>query len=192
MREGTTMMTIRNEVSSDIGAREELLDRVWGPARFQKTAERLREGRSPAAGLSLVAEQDEDLVGTVRFWRVSAGPSRPALLLGPLAVEEACRCRGIGTALMRRAIAVARRRGHRAVLLVGDAPYYARFGFSSQKTGALRLPGPYEPHRLLGCELVPGALDGARGLVGATGRAVPMPNLDALVASLGDSARHAA
>jgi predicted N-acetyltransferase YhbS len=192
MREGTTMMTIRNEVCGDIGAREELLDRVWGPARFQKTAERLREGRSPAAGLSLVAEQDEDLVGTVRLWRVCAGPSRPALLLGPLAVEEACRGHGIGTALMRRAIAAARRRGYRAVLLVGDPPYYERFGFSSQKTGALWLPGPYEPHRLLGCELVPGALDGARGLVGATGRAVPMPNLDALVASLGDSARHAA
>jgi predicted N-acetyltransferase YhbS len=192
MREGTTMMTIRNEVCGDIGAREELLDRVWGPARFQKTAERLREGRSPAAGLSLVAEQDEDLVGTVRLWRVCAGPSRPALLLGPLAVEEACRGHGIGTALMRRAIAAARRRGYRAVLLVGDPPYYERFGFSSQKTGALWLPGPYEPHRLLGYEFVPGALDSARGLVGATGRAAPMPNLDALVASLGDSARRAA
>jgi predicted N-acetyltransferase YhbS len=192
MREGTTMMTIRNETPADTDAREKLLDRVWGPARFQKTAERLREGRSPAAGLSLVAEREEDLVGTVRLWRVCAGPARPALLLGPLAVEETCRGRGVGTALMRRAIAAARRRGHRAVLLVGDAPYYERFGFSARKTSALWLPGPFERNRLLGCELVAGALDGARGLVGATGRPVAMPNLDAHVASPGDSARRAA
>ena len=148
------MVTIRNETHGDIAAREDLLDRVWGAARFEKTAERLREGRSPAAGLSLVAEQDEQLVGTVRLWHVCAGPGRPALLLGPLAVDEAERGRGIGAALMRRAMAVARRRGHRAVILVGDAPYYGRFGFSVEKTGALWLPGPCERHRLLGCELV--------------------------------------
>jgi predicted N-acetyltransferase YhbS len=183
------MLTIRDETPGDLDAREELLDRVWGPARFQKTAERLREGRSPVAGLSLVAEQDETLVGTVRFWRVCAGPGRPALLLGPLAVDETWRGRGIGAALMRRAIAAARRRGHRAVLLVGDAPYYERFGFSAEKTGALWLPGPYEPHRLLGCELVPNALDDARGLVGAIGRTVPLPRLGVLVARLtGNSA----
>jgi predicted N-acetyltransferase YhbS len=186
------MMTIRNETPGDVGACEALLDRVWGPARFQKTAERLREGRSLAAGLSLVAELDEDLVGTVRLWSVCAGPGRPALLLGPLAVEEGCRGRGIGATLMRRAVATAQRRGHRAVLLVGDAPYYEQFGFSSQKTGALRLPGPFESNRLLGCELVPGALDGACGLIGATGRPALTPKLDDLVARLGDSARRAA
>ena len=71
---------------------------------------------------------------------------------------------------MRRAMAAARRRKQRAVLLVGDAPYYCRFGFSGQKTAALWLPGPYERDRLLACELTPGALDGARGLIGATGR----------------------
>lgn len=176
------MVTIRNETVRDIDRREALLDRVWGPLRFQKTAERLREGRSPAEGLSLIAEQDENLVGTVRLWHVCAGPARPALLLGPLAVDEAWRGLGIGTDLLRRAIAAARRRGHRAVLLVGDAPYYGRFGFSAEKTGALWLPGPYERHRLLACELAPGALDGARGLVGATGRAAPTPSLDVLIA----------
>ena len=72
----------------DVEAREDLLDRVWGGSRFEKTAERLREGRSPAAGLSLVAEHDGSLAGTVRLWHVSAGPGVPALLLGPLAVEE--------------------------------------------------------------------------------------------------------
>src|SRR5271170_4144525 len=122
------MVTIRNETHCDVEAREQLLDRVWGSSRFEKTAERLREGRSPAAGLSLVAEDDRNLIGTVRLWHVCAGPGRPALLLGPLAVDEARRCRGIGAALMRRAMATAHRRGHHAVLLVGDAPYYGRFG----------------------------------------------------------------
>jgi predicted N-acetyltransferase YhbS len=89
--------------------------------------------------------------------------------------------------LVRRAITAARRRKHRAVLLVGDAAYYKRFGFSAERTGALWLPGPYERHRLLGCELVPGALDGAGGLVSATGQAAPAPSLDALIAHL---ARH--
>jgi len=178
------MVTIRNETHCDVEAREQLLDRVWGSSRFEKTAERLREGRSPAAGLSLVAEDDQQLVGTVRLWHVCAGPGRPAVLLGPLAVDAEQRGRGIGAALMRRAMATARRRGHRAVLLVGDAPYYGRFGFSAEKIGALWLPGPCERHRLLGCELVPGALDGARGLIGATGRAKPKPSFNALIAGL--------
>ena len=189
------MVTIRNEIERDVEAREALLDRVWDRSRFAKTAERLREGRRPAVGLCFVAEQDEAIVGTVRLWRICAGPGRPALLLGPLAVDEAWRCRGIGTALMRRALAAARRRGHRAVLLVGDAPYYGRFGFSAQKTGALRLPGPCERHRLLGCELKPGALDGASGLISATGHSAPQPSFDALIADVagGDAAaRHAA
>jgi predicted N-acetyltransferase YhbS len=189
------MVTIRNEVSSDLGAREQLLDRVWGPSRFEKSAERLRERRNPAAGLSFVAEQDEDVVGTVRLWPISAGPKRPALLLGPLAVDEAWRCRGIGSALMQRALAAARRRGHHAVLLVGDAAYYRRFGFSAEQASALWLPGPCERHRLLGCELKPGALDGARGLISATGRAAPGPSFAAPVADfLGNesSARRAA
>jgi predicted N-acetyltransferase YhbS len=189
------MVTIRNEMPADIDAREDLLDRVWGPSRFAKTAERLREGRTPAAGLCFVAERDGNIVGTVRLWNVCAGPGRPAVLLGPLAVDEGERCRGIGSALTRRAIAAARRRKHRAMLLVGDADYYQRFGFSAAKTGALWLPGPYERHRLLACELAPGALDGARGLVGATGRPLPVPNLDVLIAGLARneaSARHAA
>jgi predicted N-acetyltransferase YhbS len=189
------MVTIRNELPADINARDDLLDRVWGPSRFHKTAERLREGRRPAAGLSLIAERDGQVVGTVRLWDVCAGPGRPAVLLGPLAVDEAARCRGIGGGLMRRAIAAARRRKHRAMLLVGDAAYYERFGFSAQKTGALWLPGPYERQRLLGVELAPGALDGAHGLVSATGQAAPAPSLDALIADLvgrDASVRHAA
>ncbi len=189
------MVTIRPELPFDVDARDDLLDRVWGAARFQKTAERLREGREPSAGLSFVAEHDGALVGTVRLWNICAGPCRSALLLGPLAVDERMRSRGIGGALIRRAMAAARRRKHGAVLLVGDAAYYRRFGFSAEQTGALWLPGPYERDRLLACPLRPGALEGARGLVGATGRPTPAPSFDAPIAGLGRdaaSARHAA
>jgi predicted N-acetyltransferase YhbS len=176
------MTMIRKELLKDIDAREALLDRAFGDARYLKAAERLREDRLPADGLSFVAEKDQRVVGTVRLWHVSAGPARPALLLGPLAVDDAWRGLGIGAALMRRATEAARRLGHKALLLVGDAPYYGRFGFSAEKTGALWMPGPYERNRLLARELVPGALDGARGLIAATGAFVPKPDLAALVA----------
>ena len=86
-----------------------------------------------------------------------------------MAVAASSRNRGIGGSLVRRAVAEARRLGHGAVILVGDAPYYSRFGFTAEKTAAVRLPGPFERHRLLALELVPGALDGARGMVSATG-----------------------
>jgi len=178
------MVTIRNETHRDFEAREHLLDRVWGPSRFEKTAERLREGRRPAAGLSLVAANDGRVIGTVRLWHVCAGPGRRALLLGPLAVDEAWRNRGIGSGLMRRAVGAAQRRGHRAVLLVGDASFYGRFGFSPAKTGSLWLPGPFDRNRLLACELVPGALDGACGLVGATGSSAPKPSFEVSIAKL--------
>jgi predicted N-acetyltransferase YhbS len=167
------MITIRNERSTDIAARERLLDAAFGPARALKASERLREGRFAADGLAFSAVEDGRLVGTARLWNVSAGVARPALLLGPLAVAPDTRNRGIGTSLMQRALREARRHGHAAVLLVGDASYYGRFGFSTDKTGALRLPGPFEPHRLLGLELRAGALDGARGLLRATGARLP-------------------
>ena len=107
-------------------------------------------------------------MGTVRLWHVSAGGVR-ALMLGPLAVDPSCRELGLGAALMNHALAAARARGHDAVILLGDAPYYARFGFSAAKTGGLSLPGPFERDRLLGLELREGALDGARGMIVPTG-----------------------
>jgi predicted N-acetyltransferase YhbS len=167
------MVTIRHERPPDVPAREALLDRAFGGARFAKTCERLRVGRMPAAGLSLVATADGRVVGTVRLWHISAGFDRPALLLGPLAVDPECRSRGIGAALMNRALSEARRRGHRIILLVGDEPYYAKFGFSAAATGGLSLPGPYEANRLLGLALQdrPLAAELGEGLVRATGRA---------------------
>jgi predicted N-acetyltransferase YhbS len=178
------VFTIQHEASFDGALREALLDDVLGEARFTKTSARLREHRLSAEGLSFVARARRRVVGSVQLWNVSAGPRRPALLLGPLAVASDCRNRGIGTALVRRALSDAREREHRAVLLVGDAAYYSRFGFASEKTQALWLPGPHERHRLLAVELAAGALDGAHGLVYATGGFIPNPELSALVAGL--------
>jgi predicted N-acetyltransferase YhbS len=175
-------MTIRHERLSDLAAREALLDEAFGDTRFRKSSERLREDRLPAEGLAFVAAEGGRVVGTARLWDIRCARAASALLLGPVAVDAACRGRGIGAALVRRALRDARRRGHGAVILVGDPPYYNRFGFSNAKTGALWMPGPFERRRLLGCELVPGALDGARGLIIPTGRLAPKPGLAAAAA----------
>ncbi|MCA1457356.1 N-acetyltransferase [Bradyrhizobium sp. BRP22] len=159
---------IRAERSSDVESREMLLDACFGENRHQRTCQRLRDGRAPAEGLALSAIASGRLVGTVRLWHVSAG-GKPALMLGPLAVDPTCRGLGVGAALMDLALELARRHGHGAVILLGDAPYYARFGFSPGKMGELALPGPFERDRLLGLELAEGALDGACGMITATG-----------------------
>jgi predicted N-acetyltransferase YhbS len=163
---------IRAERCSDVVAREALLDACFGDNRHGRTCQRLRDGRAPAEGLALSATARGRLVGTVRLWHVSAG-GIPALMLGPLAVEVSSRQFGAGAALMDHALAAAKARGHRAVILLGDAPYYARFGFSPARTGELSLPGPFERDRLLGLELIEGALDGAWGMIVPTGRPEP-------------------
>jgi predicted N-acetyltransferase YhbS len=168
----TAPFAIRAERSSDVAAREALLDACFGVNRHMRTCQRLRDGRVPAEGLALSAMRERRLVGTVRLWHVSAG-GVPALMLGPLAVDSQCRKFGLGAALMEQAIAAAKALGHGAVILLGDAPYYSRFGFSSLKTRELSLPGPFERDRLLGLELCEGALDGAWGMIAATGRLAP-------------------
>ena len=167
---GAAPFAIRSERASDVVAREALLDACFGANRHARTCQRLRDGRAPAEGLALAAAARGRLVGTLRLWHVSAG-GVPALVLGPLAVEPSCRKLGVGAALMKHALAAARARGHDAVVLLGDAPYYARFGFSALKTGELSLPGPFERDRLLGLELREGALDGAWGMIVPTGTA---------------------
>jgi predicted N-acetyltransferase YhbS len=181
------MFTIREELPTDVCAREALLDALFGDDRFRKTCERLREGRKPAEGLSFVLEHDGALIGTVRLWHVAAGPGRPALLLGPIAIDCRLQGRGLGAKLMREALARAEAGGHAAVLLVGDASYYARFGFSAETTGALRLPGPYERDRFLALELAPGALRGADGLVEAAGASAHDAEDAALVPAANDT-----
>ena len=165
---------IRAEKVSDVVAREALLDACFGENRHTRTCQRLRDGRTPADGLALSAVARGKLIGTLRLWHVSAGGTR-ALVLGPLAVDSTFRKLGVGAALISRALAAARARGHRAVLLLGDAAYYERLGFSAAKTAELMLPGAYEQERLLGIELVPGALDGAWGMIVPTGGSVLKP-----------------
>lgn len=167
-------LTLAEETLADVAAREALLDDAFGPARFLKTCQRLRDGSAPAPGLALVATDSVGaLIGTLRLWPVLAG-GRAALLLGPLAVAARARSLGVGGALIRESLARAADFGHRAVLLVGDAPYYARFGFERRFTERLTMPGPVERARFLGLELVDGALSAAQG------RVIPatMPALD--------------
>lgn len=159
---------IRAERAADVAAREALLDASFGEDRHTRTCQRLRDGRAPAEGLAFSAVQQGRLIGTVRLWHVNAG-GIPALVLGPLAVDASCRSLGIGAALMNHALAMAKARGHNAVILRGDAAYYERFGFSAAKTGELALPGPFERERLLAVELREGALDGTWGMIAATG-----------------------
>ena len=159
------MIAIRKERPPDAAAREGLLDEAFGRLRRRKSSQRLRDGQLPANDLAFVATEGKRVIGTARLWNIVCGAGQSALLLGPVAVAGDCRNRGVGTALVRHALAAARRHGHRAIVLVGDAPYYGRFGFTAEKTAALRMPGPFERHRLLALELVPNALKGARGLL---------------------------
>ena len=176
------MISIRKERPPDAAAREALLDQAFGERRWRKSSQRLRDGQLPTEGLSFVAAEGKRVIGTARLWDIVDNNDKPALLLGPVAVATDYRNRGIGTALVRHALEAARRLGHRAVILVGDAPYYSRFGFTPAKTAALRMPGPFERHRLLALELVPGALEGARGLLRPAGRTIPQRGLAASAA----------
>ncbi len=172
------MVTIRDESPSDVPAREALLDRAMGQARFDKPSERLREGRVPARGLALAAEREGALIGTVRLWSIAAGSAGEGLLLGPLAVDADHRALGVGARLMREALWRAARAGHAFVLLVGDAPYYERFGFERAPTG-LVMPGPTDPARFMAFGFRPGVLAGAAGPVVATGaQAVARPGAE--------------
>jgi predicted N-acetyltransferase YhbS len=170
--------TIAGESLEHVLAREALLDRAMGEGRRRKSSEKLRRGRLHADGLAFAAlGEDGLLAGTVRLWNVHAGLDAfgfpvSALLLGPLAVDPSAAGCGIGSALMRHAIDEAKDRGHGAIILVGDPEYYDRFGFTAEKTGELSMPGPYEKRRFLALELKPGHLDGAHGILRASGRKV--------------------
>src|SRR5262245_5136525 len=146
---------------------ERLLDSCFGLARRTKTSYRLREGEEAIAGLSFLARTDKvALAGVISYWRVFIGQSGvSALLLGPLAVHPNLQGQGIGRALMKHTLALAKARSERLVILVGDEPYYARVGFRKVPEGRLVMPGHVDPHRLLYLELVEGALNDAEGLV---------------------------
>lgn len=157
-------LTITPEQPGDAAAIERLHERTFGPGRFARTAFRIRERVGHEVELSLIARIGTLLVGSVRLTPISIGAA-PALFLGPVTVEPPFRGRGIGQALIERALANARAKGHRLVVLVGDESYYGRCGFKVIPKGAARMPGPVDPARLLAAELAQGALDGVSGLV---------------------------
>ncbi|MDO8288674.1 MAG: N-acetyltransferase [Parvibaculum sp.] len=155
----------RPEHAADI---EALLDLCFGPGRYAKTAQRLREGNEAVPELCYVAFQGEGaarkLVGSLTFWPVNIG-GVPGLMLGPLAVVPAIRGQGIGVNMMRRGLDDAKRLGYRLIILVGDEPYYVKVGFGPVPPGRLTMPGPVDPSRLLFRELDIGALAHAHGAI---------------------------
>lgn len=159
-------LTILPETSADADVIERLHERTFGPGRYARTAFRIREGAGHLIDLSFTARIGTLLVGSVRLTPIRIGEN-PALLLGPLTVEPPFRKRGIGLALMQRALAEARHKGHRLVVLVGDELYYAKAGFRRIPKGQARMPGPADPERLLVAELVEGAFAGVAGPIRA-------------------------
>ncbi|WP_375409999.1 GNAT family N-acetyltransferase [uncultured Methylobacterium sp.] len=157
-------LLIRQEHAEDAQGIDRLHARAFGPGRYARTPYRLREGVSHCPELSFTALVGTFLVGSVRIGPIRVGTS-DALMLGPLTVDPSFEGRGIGSALMRRSLDAARAGGHALVLLVGDAPYYARFGFERVPAGALALPGPVDPARVLWCELLDGAFARTSGTV---------------------------
>lgn len=163
-------MIITTEEPRHSAAIEALLDQSFGTDRHTKTAYRLRDTVAPLSDLGLVALEHDDhgeevLQGTIRYWPISIGGFVPALLLGPIAVAPHLQGAGLGSKLIRMSLNKAAAAGHRIVLLVGDAPYYSRFGFTRRLTMDLQLPGPVDLDRFLGLEIVPGALDGVSGMI---------------------------
>ena len=157
-------ITLLPETADDALAIERLHERTFGPGRLAKTAYRLRENISHKLELSFTARVGTLLVGSVRLTPIKIGGTK-ALLLGPLTVEPPFRERGIGQALIERACADAKAKGHRLVVLVGDEPYYGKGGFKRIPKGQVKMPGPVDPQRLLVCELAAGAFDGVTGQV---------------------------
>ncbi|MBB3998163.1 GNAT family N-acetyltransferase [Aureimonas pseudogalii] len=146
-----------------------VIDRIcaeaFGPGRFVRAAERVREAAPHDPRLSLVAVLNDEVVGSVRQTRCAIGTT-PVVMLGPLAVRPAFKRRGIGRTLLAMAAEVAAEAGERAIFLVGDRAYYTPFGYRPLPVGSVRMPGPVDETRILGLELVEGSLDGVGGMVG--------------------------
>ena len=151
------------ETDADTPEVEALLDLCFAPGRTALSSYRLRDGVPPVSELCLTLRDTSGaLVAAIRYWPVRVG-GRTALLLGPVAVHPTAQGEGLGGLLMRESLARARAMGWGRVMLVGDAPYYQRFGF--RKLDAVEMPPPTNPDRVLGLELRPGAWVGVQGAV---------------------------
>ncbi|WP_024508285.1 N-acetyltransferase [Bradyrhizobium sp. ARR65] len=157
-------LTIAPEDPKDAQAIERLLERTFGPGRFVLSAYRLREHVDHLLDLSFTARIGTLLVGSVRQLPICVGDTK-ALLLGPLTVEPPFRGRGVGRALLERALKEAKAKGHGLVLLVGDEPYYSQVGFRKVPKGRATMPGPVDYDRLLVAELADNAFEGVSGAI---------------------------
>jgi predicted N-acetyltransferase YhbS len=149
-----TDITYRPEAPQDAAAILDLTDRAFGPGRFAKAAERLREGNTVLRALSISAWRGEALLGSVRMWPVKVGDGE-AVFLGPIAVEADERKHGIGQRLVELCCEAAAEAGWGCVFLVGDAPYFGRMGFMAAPD--VRMPGPVDQRRVLWKALSAGA-----------------------------------
>lgn len=157
------MFELKEETEADWWEVEALYDLCFAPGREALSSYRLRDGVPKVAALSLVARDPDNIVaGAIRFWPVLVGGVK-TLLLGPVAVHPTRQGEGLGALLMRASLSKARDIGWERVLLVGDAPYYNRFGF--EKLSGVEMPPPTNPNRVLGYELQIGAWDGVSGAV---------------------------
>lgn len=156
------MYQLEEETDADWWEVEALYDLCFAPGRTALSSYRLREGVDPVRPLCLTLREDGVLAAVIRYWPVLVGGHR-VLLLGPVAVHPTRQGEGLGGLLMRESLAEARRQGWERVLLVGDAPYYTRFGF--RKIEGVEMPPPTNPDRVLALELQPGAWAGVRGAV---------------------------
>lgn len=161
------MFKLSCETSEDWWEVEALYDLCFAPGREALSSYRLRDDVAPVGRLSTVARDMGGIVsGAIRYWPVCIGDAA-VLLLGPVAVHPTHQGEGLGGHLIRESLEIARNSGWSRVLLVGDAPYYGRYGFN--RIDGVIMPPPTNPERVLGLELVPGAWDDIRGDVRRNG-----------------------
>lgn len=161
----TLPYSIRPATRQDVENISKLHGHAFGPGRFARTAYRIREGKGQISRFCLVAEREGKLVGSIRMTEVTVGGVGGAALLGPVVVAPEWRGTGLGTQLIDSAIDAARTAHVALLILVGDEPFYGRFGFQPAKPGTITLPGPVNPERILTAELTPGVRDNYCGLV---------------------------
>lgn len=160
-------ISVRPVEADDVPDIEALHAVAFGPGRFARTAYRIREGLPAFSPHCLAAFLDGQLAASLRFAPVLIGGHDKALMLGPLAVMPALKGQGIGKGLVADGLQRVRERGIALVILVGDRPYYERFGFRPVPPGQILMPGPVNPARILAAELTSGALATYRGMVAA-------------------------
>lgn len=165
------------EKPEDEPALSALCQQAFGPGRFTRTAYRIREGTPPVAELSLSGWLHGKIIAGIRFTALTVGGAPGALLLGPLVVAPEYNGKGYGKTLVYEGLTHAKEEGFDLVILVGDLPYYGRFGFRQIPHGQIVLPGPVDPDRLLACELREGALAETAGMVQGMGKSGARPVL---------------